>query len=86
MSTSLEKLSQTVEQLQKRVDDFELIQEDELYVVADAAKFLKVSPATIYRFVQTTDIPYCKNTGTLYFLRSELFKWIKNASVNYQHK
>lgn len=58
-----------------------LILDDELMDVAQAAKLLKLSIATVYTKVCRNEIPVNKQGKRLYFYRTELLKWIKSGRI-----
>ncbi len=47
--------------------------------IEETAKYLKLSVATIYKYVSNAAIPVCKKGKRLYFSTSELDNWIKSA-------
>ncbi|KQC31839.1 hypothetical protein AAY42_17290 [Flagellimonas eckloniae] len=49
--------------------------------IAEASKFLGRSNQTIYKDVQSGNIPYYKKGGKLYFLKSELLEWVKSGKM-----
>jgi hypothetical protein len=46
---------------------------------AEAAQFLKRTPAAIRNLVARHQIPFRRPAGRLIFIRSELVEWIENA-------
>jgi len=57
----------------------------QLMVADEAAKFLSLSKASIYRLVSERKIPFHKTGGKLYFLENELINWIKSGrKVRYE--
>ncbi len=50
---------------------------NKLMVIEEAADFLNLSKATLYRLVSNRSIPFHKQSGKLYFLEKELLEWIK---------
>lgn len=59
----------------------EIITNEELLTVSDAAKLLKLSVATIYTKVCKNEIPANKQGKRLYFYRTELLNWIKAGRI-----
>lgn len=56
-----------------------------LMIADEAAKFLSLSKASIYRLVSERRIPFHKTGGKLYFLENELINWIKSGrKVRYE--
>ncbi|MDY6915802.1 MAG: helix-turn-helix domain-containing protein [Candidatus Cloacimonadota bacterium] len=56
-----------------------------LMILDEAAKFLSLSKASIYRLVSERKIPFHKTGGKLYFLENELLNWIKSGrKVRYE--
>ncbi|WP_159019839.1 helix-turn-helix domain-containing protein [Algibacter sp. L3A6] len=76
--------------MRKHYDSQNSIQEDELLSIDEAAKFVKLSKATLYGLVHKKEIPYSKKGKRLYFQKSELFDWVKSGrketkqSMNYK--
>ena len=52
---------------------------NQLFIVGEAAEFLNLSKASIYRLVSARAIPFHKNGGKLYFLENELLEWVKSG-------
>ncbi len=53
--------------------------QNEFLTVEQAADFLNLAYATIYAKVGQREIPHCKRGKRLYFLKSDLEKWIKEG-------
>lgn len=53
--------------------------QNQLMVIDEAAKYLSLSKASIYRLVSARSIHFHKNGGKLYFLESELLEWVKSG-------
>ena len=47
--------------------------------IKDAARYLKVSSQTIYKYVEANSIPFYQNQpkSKIYFFREELDQWVK---------
>lgn len=48
---------------------------DEIFTVKDAADFLKLKPAAIYKAIQEKRIPFHKKDKTYYFSKQELLSY-----------
>lgn len=56
-----------------------------LMIADEAAKYLSLSKASIYRLVSERKIPFHKTGGKLYFLENELINWVKSGrKVRYE--
>jgi excisionase family DNA binding protein len=80
------ELPEVVRRLFEKVEQMELLllnlqpkndSINELLDVGEAAKFLKVSVASLYSKVSRKEIPVSKPGKRLYFNRAELEQWIK---------
>jgi len=83
---SFDTLPEAVQTLQEQVKEIHrlLIEEeppksDRLMVLPEAAEFLNLSKASVYRLVSHRQIPFHKSGGRLYFFEGELTEWIKNG-------
>ncbi|TPE42490.1 helix-turn-helix domain-containing protein [Pontibacter mangrovi] len=84
---TFEKLPQAVSELHDKVSRIEQLllerqvaeKEEEMFTVAQAAAFLKLSVGTVYLKVSNREIPVNKKGNRLYFYKSELEKWIKGG-------
>ena len=54
---------------------------EELLSVNDVASFLKVSKGYVYQLCRKKQIPNYKRLGKLYFLRSEVVRWVKYGEI-----
>jgi excisionase family DNA binding protein len=54
---------------------------DEILTKKEAAKYIKISVATIDRLMASRAIPFSKINGRVLFIRELLFKWVKSKSV-----
>ncbi len=54
-----------------------LIFENYILTVKDAASFLKFSTKTIYKMVDSGELPYKKTSKGIRFLLPELIRWMK---------
>lgn len=54
---------------------------DEWLTVEQAADYLSVTPATIYRRTSENSIPYTKQGKRNYFSKSELDNWLNSGKV-----
>ena len=52
---------------------------NQILTVKLASEFLHIAPSTVYRLVNTSQIPFMKKTGRLYFDRGELISWLKEG-------
>lgn len=52
---------------------------DKLMSITEAAKFLGLKVPTLYSKASQGTIPYSKQAGRLYFIQSELQKWIQEG-------
>jgi excisionase family DNA binding protein len=69
------KKSKTSKQMQKKY-----------MTVDDVAKYLSVSPATIYRWVTNRQIPYVPMHGCLRFIDCEIDEWMHKRSMGQGEK
>jgi len=77
----LEKLAESVENLNQKVESF---LDTERPLRADqAAEFLQISKKTLQNYVSKKVIPHHKSSIGVYFYPSELNKLIKNKSERY---
>jgi excisionase family DNA binding protein len=85
---TFEQLPQAVSKLQEKLENIEKLlletgnrakETDELLTIAQAAKFLNVTTATLYSKVCRKLIPVNKQGKRLYFYKSELEDWIKSG-------
>ena len=54
----------------------------EILDLNQAAEFLKLKPSYMYSLIHQKRIPYCKPNGKrVYFIKSELIKWIMGSKV-----
>jgi predicted DNA-binding transcriptional regulator AlpA len=53
---------------------------DEIFNAEEAATFLKVSPATVWRKKLRGEIPYTQIDGRVVFQRSHLLKWLDSKA------
>ena len=54
-----------------------------LLILPEAAEFLNLSKATIYRHVSDRSIPFHKQGSRLYFIEVELLEWVKSGRKNF---
>jgi excisionase family DNA binding protein len=54
---------------------------DEILTKKEAAKYIKISVATIDRLMASRAIPFSKINGRVLFIRELLFKWVKSKRV-----
>lgn len=52
-------------------------EQDQLFIIDEAATFARLSKATLYSLVSRREIPFCKKSKRLYFSKQELTNWIK---------
>lgn len=94
---TFDKLPEAIEQILRKLGDIEEVlatrkAEEERYSeimdVNEAAKFLKLAPATVYTKVSRGELPAFKSGKRLLFKKSELFEHIQlNKKLsNYQLK
>lgn len=57
----------------------QLITEDDILMIPEAATLTKRSPGAVRNLVMRGRIPYRKVAGRLVFIRSELLKWIAGS-------
>lgn len=53
--------------------------EKEIINVAECAVLLGKSQETIRKYISKDSIPFYKKNGSIYFLRSEIIKWLTNG-------
>jgi len=82
------ELPEVVRRLFEKVEQMECLllnlqpkdeSENELLNISEAAKFLKVSVASLYTKVSRKEIPVSKPGKRLYFNRKELQEWIRSG-------
>jgi excisionase family DNA binding protein len=64
----------------ERSDDFfssEQLFDKLIWSIDEVSRFTSYSKGTIYNLVSEGDIPYRKRRGRLWFIPSEILKWIK---------
>lgn len=84
---TFEQLPQAICQLHKKISRIEqLLQErhdlqnaEEMFTIEQAAAFLNLTVATLYRKVSSREVPANKRGNRLYFYKSELEAWIKGG-------
>ncbi len=54
--------------------------ESELLTVAETCRFLKITPRTLYRYIQNRRIPAFKLGKEWRFVRSDLEQWIRDRT------
>ncbi|MGH7164788.1 MAG: helix-turn-helix domain-containing protein [Nitrospiraceae bacterium] len=60
---------------------------DELLTAAETCRYLKVSPRTLYRYIQDRRMPAFKLGKEWRFVRSELEQWVRRRiSVSHRRK
>lgn len=52
----------------------------ELLTVAETCRFLKITPRTLYRYIQSRRIPAFKLGKEWRFVRSDLEQWIRDRT------
>lgn len=81
---TFENMPDAIEKIQSDISDIRRIitsnnpakPTNRLLILPEAAEFLHLSKATLYRFVSDRSIPYHKQGGKLWFLESELLSWV----------
>lgn len=53
------------------------MENDEILTAKEAAEYLKISLQTIYQLKAAGKVPFKKIGGSLRFLKSELYNWLK---------
>ncbi|SFS63016.1 helix-turn-helix domain-containing protein [Lutibacter maritimus] len=84
-----DSLPQVVQELNAKIDNItsllqfpkQNVQQTDLLVIKDAAKFLNLSVNTLYGKVSRREIPYMKQGNRLYFSKMELTDYIKSGKV-----
>ena len=77
VATILESLER-IENLLKQKNEL-ANESDKLFTVKETAEFLNLAVPTIYGLIHKMEIPYSKQGKRLYFLKSDLFEWIKSG-------
>lgn len=55
------------------------LSEKEYLTANEAAQFLGVSPVTVWRYVNNSNLPFHKpKNGRAFYIKSELIKWLEN--------
>lgn len=49
----------------------------ETMTVREAAAYLKLKTATLYKLTRTEQIPFCKPTGKILFRKKDLDEWLE---------
>ena len=55
-------------------------QKSELMTVAETCRYLKITPRTLYRYIQQRQIPAFKLGKEWRFVRSDLEQWIRDRT------
>jgi len=76
LPAAVEKLQLDVSEILQRIEKLEP-SKDRLMITTEAAQFLTLSRASIYRLVNGRSIPFHKVHGRLYFLEAEILAWVK---------
>lgn len=58
---------------------------NELLTVAETCRYLKITPRTLYRYIQTHRLPGFKLGKEWRFVRSDLEAWLKQRPRGSQH-
>jgi excisionase family DNA binding protein len=76
----LRQLFEKLEHIERLLQDLQPPSEESaLLTIAEAAEFLKTSPAALYTKVSRGEIPFSKPGRRLYFDKDELRKWVKSG-------
>lgn len=54
---------------------------DDILTKKEAARYLKISIATINRLMKEKKIPYSKVNGRVLFLKRDLLQWVESKKV-----
>ena len=87
---TFEKLPEAVFELQQSIYELKKLmldrssketttEQEEVLTVDDAAKFLKLSKATIYSLTSKGLIPYMKKSKRVYFSKLEIIEYLKKG-------
>ena len=78
---SIETRLQNIEKILEKISGGKTEFENDLVTIEEAARFLKLSVATVYSKVCRNELPFNKHGKRLYFLKSELMEWIRAGRV-----
>ncbi len=86
---SFDQLPQAIFELHERVANIERLllslphnlpsEQDNVLTIKEAAAFLSLSVATVYTLVSKAQIPVVKRSKRLYFFKSDLIEWLREA-------
>jgi excisionase family DNA binding protein len=77
--TELSQEIREIKQILLNRSNENLVEQDQIFTIKQAAYFLKLSVPTLYSKVQRAEIPVSKKGKRLYFSRIELEQWIKTG-------
>lgn len=55
---------------------------NDFYTVDELASLLRVSPKTVYRYVENHQVPYVRVVRGILFYRDTIHYWLKHQSTN----
>ena|SRR5690242_21422131 len=77
---AIDRLFNRLDQIESLIKEKVQIKEpDPVLDIKEAASILHLSPQTIYGMVHKREIPHNKKGNRLYFLKSELVKWMSDG-------
>ncbi len=55
---------------------------EEIMNIDELSEYIKLDRQTIYALTSNREIPFCKPTGKLLFLKSEILQWLRDSRVD----
>ena len=55
---------------------------EEIMNIEELSEYIKLDRQTIYALTSKREIPFCKPTGKLLFLKSEILQWLRDSRVD----
>ena len=96
MEKSIENLPFGVDQLHKKIDNIERLllsnidkeaqQNDRLFTVDEAAKFLSLSVPTIYALNRQGELPVIKKGKRCYYFEQDLLEYLRTGRRKSKHQ
>jgi len=81
MKQEIINIENRLQEVESKLDNLEQLKEEEILSVKQAADFLGLVPSTIYHKTSNRLIPFYKKGKHIYFIKSELIKFLKGGSM-----
>lgn len=80
---AVEEIGRTLELIQGELKNLPTAQKsvERFLSLKEAATFLKLKPNTLYNKINQGEVPYMKKSQTLYFLESELTRYLISGKI-----